>query len=113
MDKGKIVLPKSFLEWEWISSPEAVSLYMFLLLRAPRKDTVMFGEQVHRGQVLAMRSSLVEHLGISPQRMTTAMKRLVKSKLITIDKVRQYYLITLTKFDEYALDTASQVPQKI
>lgn len=113
MNKGKIILPKAFLEWEWISSPEAVSLYVFLLLRATRKDATIFGEKVQRGQVLAMRSSIIEHLGITPQRMTTAIKRLVKSRLITIDKVRQYYLITITRFDEYAIDTATQGSQKL
>lgn len=105
MYKSGIILNKSFLSFEWIGSPETVSLYIYLLLDASSNGDVVFGQNLHRGQTMVLRSTLMRDLGISSQRLSTAMRRLKDSGCITIDKVRKYYLITLNKYDDYATAT--------
>lgn len=105
MYKSGIILNKSFLSFEWISSPETVSLYIYLLLDASSDGDVVFGHNLNRGQTIILRSTLMRDLGISSQRLSTAMRRLKDSECITIDKVRKYYLITLNKYDDYATPT--------
>ncbi len=102
MYKSGIILKKSFLSFEWICSPETVSLYIYLLLDASSNGDVVFGHNLQRGQSMVLRSTLMRDLGISSQRLSTAMRRLKDSGCITIDKVRKYYLITLNKYDGYA-----------
>lgn len=102
---AQIILSPSFLEFEWITSPEAVSLYIYLLLIANPHDNVIFGHQLFRGQLLTSRSRLMQELGISSQRLSTALKRLMASKYISIYKVRKYYIITLNRYDEYVAAT--------
>lgn len=109
MYKSEIILNKSFLSFEWISSPETVSLYIYLLLDASSDDDVVFGHNLRRGQNIILRSTLMRDLGISSQRLSTAMRRLKDSGCIAIDKVRKYYLITLNKYDDYATPT-KQIP---
>jgi len=105
MYKSGIILNKSFLSFEWISSPETVSLYIYLLLDANSGCDVVFGHNLYRGQTMILRSTLMRDLGISSQRLSTAMRRLKDSGCITIGKVRKYYLITLNKYDDYATPT--------
>ncbi len=105
MYKSGIILNKSFLSFEWICSPETVSLYIYLLLDASSNGDVVFGHSLHRGQTIILRSTLMRDLGISSQRLSTVMRRLKDSGCITIDKVRKYYLITLNKYDDYATAT--------
>lgn len=105
MYKSGIILNKSFLSFEWISSPETVSLYIYLLLEASSDGDVVFGHNLQRGQLMILRSTLMRDLGISSQRLSTVMRRLKDCGCITIDKVRKYYLITLNKYDDYATPT--------
>lgn len=103
MNNEVISLGRDFLEFEWFSTPEAVSLYLYLLLRASRKENVIFGVNVKRGQFLAMRQTLMKALGIkSTQKFKTAKEYLEKGGYIKIDKVRRYYLITLLRYEDYA-----------
>lgn len=111
MSDKRITLGNSFLQFDWLSNPECVSLYVYLLLRASTKSNVVFGEPVKRGQFLVMKKNLVRDLGITPQKLSTALKRLEKCNLISIGKVRLYYLITLLRYDWYASDENSQVEQ--
>jgi hypothetical protein len=105
MYKSGIILNKSFLSFEWISSSETVSLYIYLLLEASSDGDVVFGHNLQRGQLMILRSTLMRDLGISSQRLSTAMHRLKDGGCIIIDKVRKYYLITLNKYDDYATPT--------
>lgn len=105
MYRSGIILDKSFLSFEWISSPETVSLYIYLLLEASSDGDVVFGHNLQRGQLMTLRGTLMRDLGISSQRLSTAMRRLKDGGCITIDKVRKYYLITLNKYDDYATPT--------
>lgn len=105
MYKSGIILDKSFLSFEWIGSPETASLYIYLLLEASSDGDVVFGHNLQRGQLMILRGTLMRDLGISSQRLSTAMRRLKDGGCITIDKVRKYYLITLNKYDDYTTPT--------
>lgn len=109
MNERKILLNRTFLEWEWIGSPEVVSLYIYLLLRASTKSNVVCGQNISRGQVIILRGTLIRELGISAQKMTTALRRLLDGGYISIEKARRYYLITLNKYDEFAVNDSPQV----
>lgn len=109
MSEKKIVLNRSFLEWEWIGSPESVSLYVYLLLRASTKNNDVCGFKINRGQVLILRTTLIRNLGLTTQKLTTALRRLSEGGYITLGKARRYYLITLNKYDEFAADEAPQI----
>jgi hypothetical protein len=100
-DEG-IYLDRGLLLWEWFSSPEVLSLYVYLLLRASTKDNVVFGEKVSRGQFLGLRKTFLREVGLSPQKLTTALGRLQRCDLISIVKIRHYYLITLLRYDDHA-----------
>lgn len=108
MSKRKILLDRTFLEWEWIGSPEAVSLYIYLLLRASTKSNDICGQVISRGQVIILRGTLIRELGISAQKMTTALRRLSEGGYISIEKARRYYIITLNKYDEFSVTDSPQ-----
>lgn len=103
MEKERIRLSREFLDWEWLNRPEIVSLYVYLLLRASSKQAVVYGVSIERGQVLSLRNAMQRDLGISAPKLTTALRMLQESNLISIQKVRQYSLVTLLKYDEYAV----------
>lgn len=109
MTETKIIFSRSFLEWEWLGSPEAVSLYLYLLLRASTKDNIVCGQSISRGQVIILRATLIRELGISVQKMTTTLRRLQDGGYISIEKARRYYLITLNQYDDFTGSEKSQL----
>lgn len=109
MTDSKITFSRTFLEWEWLSSPEAVSLYLYLLLRASTKDNIVCGHNVSKGQVIILRATLIRELGISVQKLTTSLRRLQDGGYISIEKARRYYLITLKQYDDYIVSDKSQL----
>lgn len=109
MNKHRIGLGKDFYtDFEWSNNPEALSLYVYLLLRASSKNNVVFGENVERGQILVQRSTLMKDVGIKEDyKFNTAIERLKKSGYVNVDKVRRYYLITLPRYDEFAIQESN------
>ena len=99
--QGYIQLHRKLIEWEWATSPEMVSLFVFLLLLANHKETMWRGHKIEAGQILTGRKQLSALTGISEQTIRTCLERLKSTHEITIKSTNRFSVITILNYAKY------------
>lgn len=96
-----IKLHDSWLEWEWHTDPNMVSLFFHLLSMASKKDTRFRGCDIKRGQVVVGRKMLSEKTGISEQTVRTCLSRLERTGEISRKSTNKFTIITICNYNSY------------
>jgi len=96
-----VKLHDSWLDWEWHTDPNMVSLFFHLLSMASKKDTRFRGCEVKRGQVVVGRKMLSERTGISEQKIRTCLKRLERTGEISRKSTNKFTIITICNYHIY------------
>lgn len=99
--QGFIKLSPNFVDWEWFSDSNTLSLFLYLLLSASPVDTTFFGNVVQRGQLMTTLRRIKDGTGISIQSLRTCLKRLERSGVIKVKTTNKYSIITVCDFDKY------------
>lgn len=99
--QGFIKLSRDFINWEWFSDANTLSLFMYLVLSANCTPQKWHGIVIQRGQLLTNLKELQEGTGISLQSVRTCLKRLDKTGYITVEPTNKYSIITVCDFDKY------------
>jgi hypothetical protein len=100
-NQGFIKVYRKILEWEWFTDPNTSHLFMYLLLSANYTPQKWHGNVIQRGQLLTNLKEIQKDTGISLQSVRTCLKRLVKTKEITVEPTNKYSIITVCKYDNY------------
>ena len=98
---GWIKLHRKFCEWEWFKVSEMVHLFIYILLNANHENGKWRGIEIKRGQLLTGRKTLHEKTGISEQTIRTCLKKLEKTKELTINSTNQFSIITVCNYESY------------
>lgn len=98
---GFIKLHRQLLEWEWYTDNNVKSVFLHILLTANFKEKSWRGHTIKRGQTVTGRVELAKTLKMSEQEVRTALKKLVKTKEITIKSTNRFSIITLVNFEAY------------
>lgn len=101
MGRRYIKLYEQITNWEWFHTPSTLALFIYLLLKANYKDSVVHGVKVKRGQLVTSLPKLSTDVGLSIQQTRTAISHLKSTGEITDVSNRQYRVITIVKYDEY------------
>lgn len=101
MEEGWVKLYRKFLDWEWHTSPETVSLLLHLILMANHEDKKWEGITIKRGQLVTTRDNLSETTGLSVQTIRTCINRLKSTNEITSTSTNKYTIITISNYDRY------------
>lgn len=96
-----IRLHEKFLEWGWFDRPEMVQIFIYLLLRANRRDREWHGIVVPRGQLATTIKEITRYTRLSPQVIRTCIKKLVETHEISQKSTNKYSIITICKYDYY------------
>ena len=96
-----VKLHDSWLEWEWHTDPNMVSLFFHLLSMASKKDTRFRGYNIKRGQVVVGRKMLSEKTGISEQTVRTCLARLERTGEISRKSTNKFTIITICNYNSY------------
>ncbi len=107
--KGYIKLFRKFEEWEWYKNPDTKSVFLHLLIKAEWRDAPRYGLDIKRGQMITTESMLMDELGMTRQRVRTALAHLVSTNEITKaatniktnGRTSRMTLITLEKYEIY------------
>lgn len=100
-DQGWVKLHRKFNKWEWKDSPKHVAVFLDLLVNANHKDKKYRGKIVKKGQLTTSYQALSDRTGVSMQSIRTVLKDLKSTQEITHQNMRNYSIITITKWDEY------------
>lgn len=103
---GWIKLHRKTKKWEWSDDPNVMCLWVHLLLRASFIDTSYRGFNIPCGSVVYGHSAFSEHSGLTVMQVRTALKKLQKSKNVTIKRTNKFSIISITKWSDYQDDNS-------
>lgn len=98
---GWVCLHRKFLNWEWYNDANCVRVFLHLLLKANHKDNTLDGIKILRGQLITSSDSLSSDLNLTRNQIRHTLKKLDKTKEITIQGNNKYSLITISNYNEY------------
>jgi uncharacterized phage protein (TIGR02220 family) len=99
------MLHRKMVEWEWYTEPNVVRLFIHCLLRANHVDAKWRGVEIKRGQFVTSADKLATELGLTRQKIRTALANLQITNEITIKTSTQHTVITVNNYDSYQAST--------
>jgi len=101
MCQGFIYLHRKMIDWEWYTDVNTKTLFIHILLKANFKDKQWKGIEINRGQFLTSYETLSNEINLTVQQVRTCIKKLIKTKEITIKTTNKYSLITVENYNDY------------
>ena len=102
---GWVSAYRSLLDDPQFKDPDALALWVRLLLRANYEDKAVKinNQTIHlkRGQFIAGRKSLAESSGVQESKVTRLLKRWQNEQQIEQQTFNKYRVISIVKYDEY------------
>ena len=99
--EGFIIIPRSFINWEWYHDNNTKSLFIHIIAKASFKEDKWQGIAIKRGQLVTSLESLSRETSLSIQNIRTSLKKLLKSNDITIKSTSKNLVITVLSYDTY------------
>lgn len=96
-----IVLHRKFMNWEWASSPNMVTVFLHCLLKANYKDGRFQGVEVPRGTFVMSQEGFSSECGLTRQQLRTALKKLESTGEISQKTTSRFTLITVCNYCKY------------
>ena len=87
--------------WDWFTDSKTLHVFIYLLIRANYRDTMVKGRKILRGQVMTSYLRIATATGMSISSARRALDNLVSTGEITLDATNRYTVITIVKFDYY------------
>ena len=103
---GWVKLHRKLLNWEWYSDIPCRVLFLHLLIKVNYEDSKYQGVDIKAGSCAAGYPSLAEQTGLTIQQIRTAMKKLISTNEITVNKQPKFSVITLNKWVEHQQDNS-------
>lgn len=98
---GWIKLHRTLIEWEWISEPLTLAVFINLLIEASNRECSWKGQKLLPGQLVFGRKAFSERTGISVQSVRTALEHLKSTNELTIKTTNKYSVISINNWDKY------------
>ena len=99
--EGWVSVHRKIIDWEWYTDSNVFRVFFHCLLKANHEPGVWRGTDINRGQLITSVDKLSEQLELTKQNVRTALKKLKKTKEITIKTTNKYSLISITKYEDY------------
>lgn len=98
---GYLILYRSFLTWEWYSTPVVKDVFLHCLFKANYKDQNWKGQIIKKGQFVTSLDHLSKELGLSVQQIRTSLMKLEKTQNITRTSTSRNTIITVVNWHKY------------
>jgi hypothetical protein len=101
MDRGFIKLDRKLLEWRWITQPNTLAVWIWLLLNANWEDKDFLNITIKRGSLATSYAKIGDAVGITPRQSRTALEHLKETKEVSITRHSKFLEITINNYDRY------------
>ena len=101
---GWIKLHRKIAMWQWASSPNHMTIFMQLLLRANHKPTKWRKEIIAPGQILTGRKQLMEWTGLTEMQVRKCLNDLESTSEIIRKRSAKYSIISISNWKTYQSD---------
>ena len=98
---GYLILYRSFLTWEWYTTPVVKDVFLHCLFKANYKDQTWKGQIIKKGQFVTSLDHLSKELGLSVQQIRTSLMKLEKTQNITRTSTSRNTIITVVNWHKY------------
>ena len=98
---GYLILYRSFLTWEWYSTPVVKDVFLHCLFKANYKDQSWKGQIIKKGQFVTSLDHLSKELGLSVQQIRTSLIKLEKTQNITRTSTSRNTIITVVNWHKF------------
>jgi hypothetical protein len=98
---GWVSIHRKITQWQWYSDANTARVFIHLLIMANHTDGFYQGYPVKRSQRVTSPDKLAIELGLSRQKVRTALDKLVSTNEITIKATTKFSVITIEKYDFY------------
>lgn len=99
--EGFAKIQRQIIKWEWYQDSLVSRVFFHLMLLANHSGKNWKGIPIKRGQLITSRDQLSKELGLTVQRIRTALNKLKSTHEITIETTNTYHLITLNRYTVY------------
>lgn len=100
-DKGFIVLDRGLIEWRYNQNPQALALWVRILLKANWSDGYFLGQKIERGQLATSIQNLAYESGMHPNTVRHWLKKFEEDQQITLKSTNRYTLISVINYAKY------------
>ena len=100
---GYLILYRSFLTWEWYSTPVVKDVFLHCLFKANYKDQNWKGQIIKKGQFVTSLDHLSKELGLSVQQIRTSLNKLEKTQNITRTSTSRNTIITVVNWHKFRI----------
>lgn len=100
---GFIKTHRKIMEWEWYKNQNVKDVFLHLCLNANFKENNFEGVRIKPGQLVTSQSHLAEELGLSRQKIRTALKNLERTGEITMEPTNKFTMITIVNWGKYQI----------
>lgn len=101
LENGYVKLHRKITKWGWYKNANTARLFIHLLLTANYESHIFENITIQRGQRIINREKLAEELGLSVQKIRTALEHLKSTGEITVSTFRKFSIATLNNYDLY------------
>lgn len=113
MNDGFIVLNRRISSWRWWDMPNAVTLWLHILIGANWTDGYFLGQKIERGQLATSIHRLAEESGLHPNTVRHWLKKFEDEQQITLKSTNRYTLITVINYHKYQDCFTDDVKQNV
>ena len=107
-DNSWFKMYRKILSWEWFNDTKTLHVFIYLLCKANVNSNKFQGKTIKRGQLITSYSHIAEATGMSTMSARRAVANLVSTGEITTQQIRNYSLITITKYDTYQFEQGKE-----
>ena len=90
--------------WGWYKDSNTFRVFFHLLLKAKYQKCEFLGGTLERGQIDIGRKKIASDLGITEQKVRTALEHLQKTGEITIKSTNKFSIVTICKYERWQCD---------
>lgn len=99
--EGWIKIHRKFLDWQWFQKPEAVQLFIYMLLKANYKDGNWQGHEIKKGQFITSAQTISNDTKLSLQVVRTLLKKFELTNEIIVKSTNKFTMLTICKYECY------------
>lgn len=103
---GWIKLHRRLIDWEWYSDANTSRVFIHCLLKANHKDKSWKGKKVVRGTFISSFDRIAAELGLTRQKVRTAIANLKSTNDLTIESFTQHTVFKVNNYSEYQDETS-------
>lgn len=98
---GFVKIDRKILDWEWYQDSNVSRVFFHLLIKANFVSKKWRGIEIKRGQLITSSKTLSVELGLSNQKIRTAINKLKSTNEITIKTTNKFSCISIVSYDKF------------